>query len=249
MHEAYREGRIDDAIKWAQERHDFLLLTEPGWKDDGVLKDMKQIQANETLAKAYLNIAQHHITNKDFEKLGLLVQASPKHLEKERFMLDISRAFPPRDFGPKSIVYLASFFEEHVEEWNGNSLKTGIGGSETAVILLAEDWAKKGYDVWVFCDTPEDTVINGVKYVKYWKFNFADKFDTLILWRTPFYLPKKPNARNLFLDLHDIVHEPIYTDTFLNQVDKVFFKSKAHRNQLKKLSDEKAVVISNGIIL
>jgi tetratricopeptide (TPR) repeat protein len=249
MHEAYREGKIDDAVKWAQERHDFLLLTEPGWKDDGVLKDMKQIQANETLAKAYLNVAQHHITNKDFEKLGLLVQACPKHLEKEKFMLDISRAFPPRDFGPKSIVYLASFFEEHVEEWNGNNLKTGIGGSETAVILLAEDWAKKGYDVWVFCDTPEDTIINGVKYVKYWKFNFGDKFDTLILWRTPFYLQKRPNARNFFLDLHDIVHEPIYTDTFLKQLDKVFFKSKAHRDQLKKLPDEKAVVISNGIIL
>ncbi len=149
----------------------------------------------------------------------------------------------------KSIVYFASFYGPHFEKWNGDNLKVGIGGSESAVIYLSEEWVKLGYDVTVYCDTEEDKVINGVKYKKYWKVNFNDEFNIFISWRTPAFLDFNIKTRKHFVDLHDIVNASDWFESRCEKVDKVFFKSKWHARQIPQLELDKRVVISNGITL
>ena len=247
--EAHRTGKLDEAVEWATKRDNFIKQTSINYTPDNVLEEVTEMRDNEKVANSFLNVATKLIKDKNYKELENLIEATPKFLQKENVMKDVVRALPPKKFSDKSIVYLASLYREHFEEWNGDSVKKGIGGSESAVIYLAEEWVKKGYEVYVYCDTPEDKEINGVKYIKYWKFNFLDEFNILIFWRTPFYLPKRPNAKKIFVDVHDVLFPEIWKETFLNQIDKIFFKSKAHRDQLPNLPDSKAVVISNGIKL
>lgn len=238
---SHKEGKIKDAIKWAEERSKYI--------EDDLLEQIKFHDEIENLAKAYLTIATAFVKGGKFDYLAQFVDTAPPSLQKEEFMKKVMNSFPPKKWEDKTIVYFASFYEPHFEEWNGDSIKTGIGGSESAVIYLAEQWVKNGYKVVVYCDTPTDIVINGVEYIKYWKINWKDEFDTFILWRMAQMLDLPITAKRLFLDMHDVAYHQVFTDYRISRVDKVFFKSRAHRGQVPQLPDDKAVVISNGIVL
>jgi tetratricopeptide (TPR) repeat protein len=237
----FKKRNRKEALKWAQKRHELI--------PDGILQDMKMIDEVESIAEAFNNVAIYYIKNRDFKTLTDIIKTLPKALEKEPFMKKVMNSYPPIKWSDKSITYFASFYEPHFEEWNGGNLHTGIGGSESAVIYLSEEWVKMGYEVTVYCDTPIDIEINGVKYVKYWKVNWHDEFNTFIVWRAPGLLDFPIKANRIFLDLHDVAYKEHYTQFRINRVDKVFFKSKAHRDQVPQLPDDKAVVISNGIVL
>jgi hypothetical protein len=184
-----------------------------------------------------------------YKEVFKLLDTLPEILEGEQFAKQIVNKLPGREHDDKSIVYFASHYQPHFEKWNGNSLNVGIGGSESAVIYLAEEWAKIGYNVVVYCDTPQDQLINGVLYMKYWKINWNDTFNVLILWRTPQLLDIGFKARKTFIDLHDICIPELWTPERCNKVDKVLFKSRWHAEQIPQLDLKKRVVISNGITL
>lgn len=154
----------------------------------------------------------------------------------------------PRRWGPKDIVYLASRGAPHVERWDGRCVERGIGGSETAVVRLAEAWARRGYQVTVHCDCGRALAHRGVRYRPYWSFNWHDRFSVLILWRSPHLLDLPLRARHLALDLHDLPQPRDWTPARIKRVDTVFFKSRFHRQTLPELPSSKAVVISNGIM-
>jgi hypothetical protein len=155
---------------------------------------------------------------------------------------------PPRTWGKKEIAYFASFGGGHFEKWGPKSLETGIGGSETAVLELAKEWAKDGYKVTVFNDCgDEEGEHDGVKFVPYYKFNWNDNFNILILWRNPGLLDGEIKAKKIYMDLHDVASQTDWTPERMEKVDKVFFKSKYHRNNLPDLPQEKAIIVSNGI--
>ena len=238
---AHKTGKIDEAVTWAEKRAEYIT--------DELVNQVKEFAAIEDFAKNYLATATHFAKAGKFEILQQLVDAAPSYFEENEFMKKICNSFPPKVWEEKSIVYFASFYEKHFEEWNGNNISTGIGGSETAVIYLSEYWAKMGYKVVVYCDTPMDIVINGVEYKKYWKINWKDQFSTLIFWRAPQLLDMPVKAKRIFLDMHDVAFPQTFTDYRIDKVDKVFFKSRAHRDQVPHLPDSKAVVISNGIML
>ena len=49
--------------------------------------------------------------------------------------------------------------------FDGNSIKTGsLGGSETALISVSRELAKRGHTVRVFCRCPNPGVYDGVEY-------------------------------------------------------------------------------------
>jgi hypothetical protein len=176
------------------------------------------------------------------------LQLAPEQYKDEQFLPQIANALPPKKWGEKSIVYYASWGAKHLELWNGDSLKKGIGGSESAVIYLSKKWINMGYDVTVFCDCPKMEIINGVLYAPYFLMNFNDEFETLILWRSPHLLDLNFKVKNLFMDLHDICDPSQWNQARIDKVNKVFFKSKWHRTNLPSLPDSKAVVISNGVV-
>lgn len=239
--EAHKEGKLDECLKWAEKRHELVK--------DNLLEDTILMKETELLAQAFLNLATFYIKNKRWVEAMTMLAMTPPAFEGEEFVKRLVNQIPGHLHDDKSIVYFASFYGPHFEKWNGDNLKVGIGGSESAVIYLAEEWAKIGYNVVVYCDTPEDVKINGVWYRKYWRINWNDDFNILITWRTPAFLDFNIKARKHFVDLHDIATASDWFESRINKVDKVFFKSKWHSEQIPQLPKEKRVVISNGITL
>lgn len=152
----------------------------------------------------------------------------------------------PRLWGKNEICYFANFGGKHFEKWDGNSLKTGQGGSETAVIRLSEEWVKRGYRVFVYGDPAKPCEINGVTYLPWYYFNKADKFNIFIQWRNAVLAPVV-KARKFFVDLHDIVNQVDYSRETMSAVDGIFFKSQYHRDLVPQLPDSKAFIVGNGI--
>jgi tetratricopeptide (TPR) repeat protein len=238
--QALKEKNLDNAVYWAEQRHKLL--------PDGLLDSIVAEQNKQMVAKGFVNFATYLNKAGRYDDVLKLLQLAPEEYKEEQFLMQIANSLPPKKWNDNSIVYYASWGAKHLETWNAHSLKKGIGGSESAVIYLSKEWALKGYEVTVFCDTPKTEMIDGVLYVPYFLMNFKDEFNTLIFWRSPHLLDLDIKANNLYMDLHDISDPTQWTSERINKVDKVFFKSKWHRTNIPQLPDSKAVVISNGVV-
>lgn len=179
-----------------------------------------------------------------------LIESVYKDLPKEMKALPfavkmVNKYGTPKNWGKKTIVYYATFGRPHFEKWDGNSIKKGIGGSETAVIRLSEEWAKNGYEVVVFCDCTEMKTINDVTYAPYYMFNTRDFYNILITWRHS-GLAGKVKARKMLVDLHDLYHESSHMGV-IDGIDHIMVKSKFHKELAPNIKNEKFEVVSNGI--
>lgn len=239
--QAIKHGKLDEAVEWARQRHEVI--------PDGLLDSVVAEQNKQMVAKGFVNFATYLNKAGKYEDVLKLLQLAPEEYKEEQFLMQIANNLPPKKWSDDSIVYFASWGAKHLETWNAHSLKKGIGGSESAVIYLAKEWEQLGYEVTVFCDTPKTEMIDGVLYVPYYLMNFKDEFNTLILWRSPHLLDLDINAKNLYMDLHDIADPTQWTEERINKIDKVFFKSTWHRTNIPQLPDSKAVVISNGVVI
>lgn len=172
-------------------------------------------------------------------KLDSDLQAHPAicRIRNEHFIKDKSSG--------KDIAYYCG---ETKHEWNPDLFKTkGFGGSEEAVINLAKEWAKQGYNVTVFnsCGI-EPMTRDGVIYRPFWMYNAKDKYDYTVLWRSPRLADHDLNTTKLFVDLHDVVQEGEFNEKRLKKIDKIFVKTKFHRSLFPNVPDEKFVILPNG---
>lgn len=132
--------------------------------------------------------------------------------------------------------------------WTPDTLKTkGVGGSEEAVINLAREWAKNGYNVIVYNNCTEETVYDGVLYRPWYLFNYRDKQDILVLWRSLRMLDYDINASKIFVDVHDAISPAEFLPKRLDKITKVMLKSKAHRDLFPNIPGDKVVIVPNGI--
>lgn len=244
--DAIRRVNVKEAIYWLDIRNKFL-----GIKEDPMLDDLLEAQETEEAAKHVFEYAKWLKRTKKLKYITPLLESLPYELGSEPFAHYIANDIKePKRWPKKSIVYYASWGQAHFEQWDPDGVEAGMGGSETAVVELAKRWVKMGYDVTVYGDPREKAGdFEGVHYRPYYEINWKDTFDTLILWRSPHLLDKDIKANRLFMDLHDVASQVEWTDTRMNKIDKVFFKSQFHRSMVPKLPDSKAVVISNGITL
>lgn len=245
LKDAQKRGDVDDALYWADIRVKLL-----GADEDRMYEMTKEQKEANDIAN---NLVQYALwlKNHGFDKfVPEILGCLPPELGNLPFAQMIANSpETAKKWGKKSIVYFASFGMEHFEKWGWKSLSTGIGGSETAVICLSDEWAKKGYDVTVYADVEEESSSPaGVKWKHWYKLNWHDQFNMLILWRSPHLLDRKIKAKRLYLDLHDIASQLDYTDKRMDRVDKVFFKSEYHSSNVPKLPESKVVVISNGVL-
>ena len=163
---------------------------------------------------------------------------------------------------PRTVIWPKNSIVFHcsntAEPWSPESLKKGIGGSELAVIKLAQEWRKMGYRVFVYCNC-EPGIFDDVEYKKTEMFSVADVYDILIFWRSPeVFSVTTFNARKIILDLHDVVNPEKLTDRAVQNVDKICVKSKYHADQLYhrkligsnteffKVPENKVAIIPNG---
>ncbi len=179
-------------------------------------------------------------------KIETLLKGLPTSIADNAYVEQLRQKYiPPKVWPTKSIVYWAG---KTFEEWTPNSLKTGLGGSETAIVYLAKLWAKLGYKVTVFGNVgAEEGDYEGVEYLNYYRFNPMDTFDTLIIWRAPWNLDVDFKANQIYLDLHDVPNPTEFTAERIKRVNKIFVKSRYHRNLLPHVPEEKFVIIPNGI--
>lgn len=175
-----------------------------------------------------------------------VIDAMPDEMKRLPFANKyLNRYKEPKKWGDKEICYYANFGQGHFEKWDGDSVNQGIGGSETAVIRLSEEWAKRGYRVTVYGDPAIEKEINGVLYVPFYKFNIRDHFNIFIQWRHS-SLADKVSAKKFFVDLHDIFfNEPHLSK--LDSIDGLMVKSKYHKSLAEKIPNEKFNVIANGL--
>lgn len=151
----------------------------------------------------------------------------------------------PKIWEKNEICYYASMGTPHVEQWGPKNLEKGIGGSETAAVQLAKEWAKKGYKVTVYCDCgSQEGIHDGVNYRPYYEFNHRDFFNIFIAWRSNHTL-KNINARKILVDLHDIFWGGQYLD--YNTYDALMVKSGYQRKFAHAVPDNKFRKVSNGI--
>lgn len=182
------------------------------------------------------------------ERIVQILDTLPEAIAEQPFGIQFRQKYTaPRVWKKNEVCYFANFGGPHFEKWDANSLKKGIGGSETAVIQLAKEWTKKGYKVTVYGDPAKKGEIDGVMYLPWYYFCRADKFNIFIQWRNP-ALGRVVKARKFFVDLHDMVAQVDYSKEVVDALDGVFFKSQYHRNLLPELAASKAFVVGNGIV-
>lgn len=183
----------------------------------------------------------------DIDKVESLLEGLPKEVENT-VMADTLRSQYTRAkvWPDKSICYYAAIDSL---EWSPKSVKTGLGGSEQAIMYLSKLWTKLGYKVTVYTNVGENEgVYDGVEYLNFFRFNSRDKFDIVISWRNPHFIRKNLlDARLVLLDLHDVPQAGEFTKDLLNKTDYIMVKSDYHRSLLPDVPDEKFVVIGNGI--
>lgn len=176
-----------------------------------------------------------------------LLDKLPVEIRQQPFAIRLRQKYSPsRKWGDKEICYFANFGQPFHEHWDGNSPSKGIGGSETAVVKLSEEWTKMGYSVTVYGDPESPCMINGVKYLPYYWFNMEDELNIFIEWRSN-YMAGKIKARKHFIDLHDLFDPTSFPPEKLEHIDKVMVKSRFHRELAPNIPDSKIQVISNCI--
>ncbi len=203
--------------------------------------DLKKASEHSKELITYLeNINDSEAILNVLNSLPIVISEQPWAISQRR------KVTPPRIWKENEICYFANFGQKHFEKWDGKSLDSGIGGSETAVIELSKEWTKLGYKVTVYGDPLHMGEHAGVMYLPWYYFNKADKFNIFIQWRSN-ALAKYVKAKKFYLDLHDIVTQVDYNQATIDAVDGIFFKSNHHRKMLPKVPNSKAFVVGNGL--
>ena len=146
----------------------------------------------------------------------------------------------PTTWTEKSIVI---FCGQGYEEWGPHTLDKGMGGSEEAIVYLAPELAKLGYNVTVYGEVDERMNVDGVRWLPWKQIDMRDHFNVFISWRAPQYL-ERINAKVKLADIHDVLPEALVKDypdvTYL-------VKTKYHRDLYPEVADDKFAIIGNGI--
>jgi predicted O-linked N-acetylglucosamine transferase (SPINDLY family) len=134
------------------------------------------------------------------------------------------------------------------ELWNPETARTGgIGGSEEAILWITRLLHRRGWNITVYADCGEERDYEGVLWRPRRTWNYRDRQDVTVLWRYPSLTEYEINSGRVIVDLHDVIPEQELAADRLQRIDRIFVKSKFHRNFFPAIPDEKFVIIPNGI--
>lgn len=175
-----------------------------------------------------------------------VIEALPDDLQHNPEIIEARNALvPPKVHADNEVTIFCGGIG--LEEWAYPSIFTGIGGSEEAVVNVAEQLTKLGYKVTVYnnCGSLMGEY-GGVKYLPYYEVNQADRFNIFISWRDPNPLGMV-TAKKKWLWLHDVPVPEHYDKETVSNIDKIIVLSQYHRSLLPDVVDEKFLISRNGV--
>lgn len=183
-------------------------------------------------------------------KIKPLLQGTPRIAENTPFIQELyHKVIPPKVWEKDEIaIYCGPGFTNWSPKQLSDPKGSFIGGSEEAVIMMASALTKQGYRVTVYNDPGVDEGLHdGVEYFPFYKLNKNDEFNILIVWRQVGFFDQEFKAKKTYLWNHDIQNALEYNEKRMKKINKVFFLSKWHRDNVPNLPEEKVMVTSNGI--
>jgi glycosyltransferase involved in cell wall biosynthesis len=133
--------------------------------------------------------------------------------------------------------------------WTPDARRTGIGGSEEAVIHLTRALADRGHDVRVYMIGGPNRRYDGVWYGN-WRSLGEHRVDAAVVWRRPrlaaWLDDRVRHVGRRYLWLHDVRNRDAVRDAF-PAFDKVVALSRFHRAWYPFVPDDRIVVMPNGI--
>jgi glycosyltransferase involved in cell wall biosynthesis len=211
------------------------------------IESITKIQTWTEWMKSVTGMVKDLYDKNQMDKINQILEGLPDDVKDTAYTDTLRLNYAKAKIWPaKSIAYYAAI---DLHEWSPDSLKTGLGGSEEAIVYLSKEWAKLGYDVTVYTNVgAKEGDYDGVHYLNYQRFNAKDRFDILVSWRNPHFIHKNVlDARLILLDLHDIPEVGEYDAELLSRVDYIMVKSQYHRQLLPQVPDNKFVIVNNGI--
>jgi glycosyltransferase involved in cell wall biosynthesis/tetratricopeptide (TPR) repeat protein len=151
----------------------------------------------------------------------------------------------------KNIICLAP---GTLEKWNPRMwAEGGLGGSETAIIKLAEAFANAGHRMISYIETDDPGYYYGGAYRPVDQFHPEVHSDLFIAWRLPEAADLPINTDRLVLWMHDTDAGDRLTPVRARKFDSIVVLTEWHKNfMLEKypfLDPNKLVVIGNGVDL
>lgn len=155
----------------------------------------------------------------------------------------------------KKTIGIFTVKRSDVKPWDPDSIKSGIAGSEEAVIYLSKHLADLGYDVLIFGDPPAKSSYKSFSSnPRYVDVNYDDfpRLDVAISWRMYFLAEDlKKIANKVYLWPHDICNHRL-SDKEIKNFDGILWLSEWQRSNwtyinpgLKKFK----TIYGNGINL
>lgn len=228
----------------------------------GLIKTIKvEVEKFKEVVKLIKKLSK--ITDK--EKLRLEMAKIPEELQAHPGICNLRNInFLKETSTGKDMVIYCGFTEE---KWTPETIKEkGIGGSEEAVFHLSNRFAEMGWNVTVYnnCGHEQksfntnsyqyntegtiDVKTAVVHYKPFWMWNYRDRQDVVIIWRTPLYCDYEINSPKIYVDMHDVIPKGEFTPQRLERITKVLVKSQFQRDLFPNIPDEQIRIIPNGIV-
>ncbi len=141
---------------------------------------------------------------------------------------------PVVNAGEQKTIGIFTYKAPIVRPWDPDSIKSGITGSEEAIIYMSEQLARLGYKVIVFGDPPVNSPYSKPEVnPRYVNLDFDDgtKFDVAVAWRTADIGSElRKRANTVYLWPHDTFHWHL-SGAQINAFNDVFWMSQWHRKQ------------------
>ena len=240
-------GNIDAAYKAAHDM-DQLMPNDEGIRQ--IVQFIDNLKTQRDITKMVCDLAEYLKQTGEISKIKPLLASTPAIAEGTPFVVDLRlKNNPPKYWAKNEItLYCGPGFTPWSPKGLDNPGETFLGGSEEAVVYMMRELSKLGWKVTVYADPMNDEgEYDGVKYLPYFKFNTLDHFNILISWRQLGVFDQQLTAKKKYLWLHDLCNNLEYTKERIDKIDKVFFLSKWHRENVPSLPNEKVFITTNGI--
>ena len=219
-------------------------------KEDHIVKELRTNIA-EAMQKAALMTAYKTLkgfVEKESGQVGVrnLAKLAPEQIKS---FPEVAAYLPKeRPAGKRSIAFLCN--GGMPGKWGPELLKTGIGGSEEAVVYLSEQFVRFGWHVEVYAPCHEQ-VWNGVHWYPIERYSGpedSETLDVLVIWRSPHMLMYGGSkARRTYTWLHDMPSPNMWVPGIENGYDGIFVLSQFHSDQYDFVSPKKKILSANGL--